>query len=79
MTSVNITELRQNLAAYLEQVRKGRTLRITSRGKVIAELSPPAATADEVQAARALLRGSVRRYDRPLEPAAGPEEWDVNR
>jgi antitoxin (DNA-binding transcriptional repressor) of toxin-antitoxin stability system len=79
MEEVNVTQLRQNLPAYLEMVRKGRRIRVTSRGNVIAELSPPAALDDEAAAARAMLKGSVLRYDKPLEPAAMPEEWDVNR
>lgn len=79
MKHVNVTELRQNLPAWLEKVRKGTRIRVTSRGTVIAELSPPGATAEEARAARALLKGSVRRYDRPLEPAFAPAEWDANR
>ena len=79
MISVNITDLRQNLPAYLERVRNGLRIRVTSRGKVIAELSPPGAERDEVDAARALLKGSIVRYDNPFEPAMSPEEWEVNR
>lgn len=79
MEEVNVTELRQNLPAYLEMVRKGRRIRVTSRGNVIAELSPPATPNDEAATARELLKGSVLRYDAPLEPASPPEEWDVNR
>ena len=79
MANVNVTELRQNLPAYLERVRKGQRIRVTSRGRVIAELSPPSASADEVAAARALLKGSVLRFDRPFEPALEPEEWEANR
>ncbi len=78
MSSVNVTELRQNLPAYLEKVRRGQRIRVTHRGRVIAELSPPAATPDEATAARALLRGSITRYDRPLEPAIAPNEWEAN-
>lgn len=79
MPSVNVTELRQNLPAYLDKVRKGQRIRVTVRGKVIAEITPPTATTDEADAARSLLKGSVLRYDRPLEPAIAPDEWDVNR
>jgi prevent-host-death family protein len=79
MKDVNVTELRQNLAGYLARVRRGERIRVTSRGKVIAELSPPAASPDRISAARARLRGSVRRYDRPLEPVFDPGEWEVNR
>jgi antitoxin (DNA-binding transcriptional repressor) of toxin-antitoxin stability system len=79
MEEVNVTQLRQNLPAYLEKVRRGRRIRVTSRGNVIAELAPPTAPADEASAARAMLKGSVLRYDGPFEPAAPPEEWEVNR
>jgi antitoxin (DNA-binding transcriptional repressor) of toxin-antitoxin stability system len=79
MISVKVTDLRQNLPAYLERVRKGQRIRVTSRGRVIAELSPPSAEPDEVEAARSLLRGSVVRYDHPFDPAVAPEEWEVNR
>lgn len=79
MDSVNVTNLRQNLPAYLEKVRQGRRISVTVRGKVIAELSPPTPSKDRANAARELLRGSVVRYDRPLEPAVAAKDWDVNR
>lgn len=79
MKDVNVTELRQNLPAYLAKVKRGERLRVTSRGKVIAELTPPAPSDGEVRAARARLRGSVLRFDRPTEPVFDPDEWDVNR
>jgi len=77
--SVKVTELRQKLPEYLARVRGGERLRVTSRGKVIAEIAPPAASRDEAAAARARLKGSVLRYDNPLEPVLAPEEWDLNR
>lgn len=79
MKDVKVTELRQNLPSYLARVRRGERLRVTSRGKVIAELTPPAPTDREVQTARARLRGSVLRFDRPTDPVFDPDEWDVNR
>lgn len=36
-------------------------------------------TPDEILKARELLKGSVLRYERPLEPAMDPIEWGVNR
>lgn len=53
MEDVKLTELRQKLPAYLKQVEKGRELRITSRGRVVARLLPPE---DPVQVARARLK-----------------------
>jgi prevent-host-death family protein len=79
VSKVNVTELRQNLPAYLEQVRKGERIQVTSRGEVIAEITPPAIPEDVAAAARARLRGSVLRYDSPFEPVIDPEEWHVNR
>ena len=77
--NVNITELRQNLSAYLKRVRQGERIRVTSRGQVVAELTPPTAVAEEAALARKQLRGSVLRYDHPLEPAVPSEEWTVTR
>lgn len=79
MTKVNVTELRQNLPAYLSRVRRGGKISVTSRGQVIAELTPPATNADDAAAARARLQGSVVRYDRPLDPVLDSAEWDMNR
>ena len=79
MADVNVTELRQNLPAWLEKARQGQRIRVTSRGRVIAEILPPAATADESRAARELLRGSVRRFDQPLAPAIDFAEWETDR
>ena len=79
MKNVKVSELRQRLPEYLAKVRHGERLRVTSRGTAIAEISPPTPSKDEAAAARARLRGSVLRYDDPLEPVIAPEEWDVNR
>jgi prevent-host-death family protein len=79
MKDVKVTELRQDLPAYLARVRRGERIRVTSRGRVVAEIVPPSQSPDAVAAARARLRGSVRRYDRPLEPVIEPGEWNMNR
>lgn len=79
MKDVKVTELRQDLPAYLARVRRGERIRVTSRGQVVAEIVPPAASPDAAAAARARLRGSVRRFDRPLEPVIEPDEWNMNR
>jgi len=57
MEDVKLTALRQKLPAYLKEVEKGRALRVTSRGKVVAHLLPPD---DPVQAARTRLK-SLRK------------------
>ena len=79
MKDVNVTTLRQNLPDYLAQVEQGETLRVTLRGRVIAEITPPAPDRDQSDAARARLRGSLLRFDAPFEPVIAPDEWEVNR
>ena len=79
MKDVKVTLLRQKLADYLARVRRGERLRVTSRGRAIAELAPPSAAKDGAEAARARLRGSVRRYEHSLAPVINPAEWDANR
>lgn len=81
MEEVKVTELRQNLPEYLAKVKRGQRVRVTSRGKVVAEIVPPPTQEDseEVAQARELLKRSVVRYDDPLEPAFDPQEWDSNK
>ena len=79
MDEVKVTELRRNLPEYLAKVKRGYRVRVTSRGKVIAELAPPSASREDVAAARSRLRGSVLKYDRPTEPVIEPGEWDANK
>ena len=39
-SSVNVTQLRQNLGEYLKQIREGKEVEVTMHGKVIARLLP---------------------------------------
>src|SRR2546430_1451268 len=59
MKDVKVTVLRQKLPQYLARVRRGERVRVTSRGRVIAELAPPSAAKDDAEAARRRLRGSA--------------------
>jgi len=56
---VDVRALRGRLMGYLEEVRQGATLLITSQGAVIAELRPPAVA--EVRAPRqpGAMRGRI--------------------
>jgi prevent-host-death family protein len=60
MDDVKLTELRQNLPAYLKQVEKGRELRITSRGKPVARLLPAEGAAEAARARLVALRKTAR-------------------
>ena len=79
MADVNVTDLRQNLPAYLERARRGELIRVTSRGAVIAEIMSPKATEEEAELIRRRLRKTVLRYDLPAEPAHAHGEWAANQ
>jgi prevent-host-death family protein len=76
MEDVKLTELRGKLPEYLKQVAKGRELRITSRGKVVARLLPPE---DPVQAARSRLKAlrKAARVGDVMSPTG--ERWQAAR
>ncbi|MDZ4184508.1 MAG: type II toxin-antitoxin system prevent-host-death family antitoxin [Desulfuromonadales bacterium] len=76
MLEVSVTTFRNHLPDYLDKVRKGEDIALTSRGKVIARLLPPE---DERQKARqrlAELRATCRIDD---VIASVDEEWEVDR
>jgi prevent-host-death family protein len=52
MLTVNVTEFRKYLPAYLKRVQQGDEIQLTNRGKVIARIVPEE---DEVEAARKRL------------------------
>lgn len=53
MKSVAISDLRANLLLWIEEVKKGKSILVTSHGKPIARLSPPE---DEREAAKARIK-----------------------
>jgi prevent-host-death family protein len=73
MDDVNITELRQNLPAYIEQVRKGAEVRITVRGKVVARIVPEADERDAARQRLVALRETARIGD-VISPLGEPWE-----
>lgn len=76
-------ELRQNLSVYLDQVKRGASLRVTEHGHVVAVLQPvPEAMARlDRLAAQGLVRPATRRLrDLPPPrrlPAGQPSMRDV--
>ena len=79
MKEINITALRRDLPAYVAQAEQGERIRVTARGRVVAELGPPTLSRDETERASGRLRGSLKRYDDPLAPVIDPSEWEVKR
>jgi prevent-host-death family protein len=74
MKEVNVTELRNNLPAYLGMVKAGEELLLTSRGKKIARLTPVADERADAKEKLALLRGKCRIGD--VVSALG-EKWEA--
>lgn len=74
MSEVNITELRQNLPDYLAEVRKGKELKVTVHGKVIARIVPEIDAKDSARRRLAALRAICRVGD-VISPAG--ENWDA--
>jgi len=76
VAEVKVTELRQNLPAYLAQVRKGKEIDVTSRGKVIARI---VAGGDPQQEARERLLAARKhcRVGDVVSPTGA--KWDAER
>ncbi len=76
MSEVNVTELRQNLPEYLAEVRKGKELKVTVHGKVIARIVPEIDAKDAARRRLATLRAKCKVGD-VVSPAG--ERWDAER
>ncbi len=63
MQQVNITELRNHLPHYMNQVQKGVEFLVTSRGKGIARLVPDVSNAEEAYNRLMQLRGTMIKGD----------------
>jgi prevent-host-death family protein len=79
MKEVSVTELRQNLQAFLAKASSGQRVRVTAHGRVIAEITPPTPDAGSADRARQRLRGSVLKFKSPTAPAFDPDEWSMNK
>jgi len=76
MAKVKVTELRQNLPAYLARVRAGEAVEVTVRGRVIARIVPEQ---DRQAAARKRLKAlrKTARIGDIMSPSG--EVWDAER
>ncbi len=59
MIRVSVSDLRQNLPAFLKRVQAGEYLQITSRGRVIARIEPERDPAEEARQWLLALRDRV--------------------
>ena len=61
MERVSISQLKDQLSAYLEKVRAGQTVIVTDRNKPVAQLTPmPEQESDDDHIARLIALGIVR-------------------
>lgn len=78
MKEVAISEFKAKCLAILDQVQKTkRPVRITRRGKPVAEVVPPQppTTRDWMGS----MKGEVKILGDIISPATDPEEWEVLR
>ncbi|MGB4849169.1 MAG: type II toxin-antitoxin system prevent-host-death family antitoxin [Saprospiraceae bacterium] len=59
MKTISISELRANLMSAMDQVKKGKTLIVTSHGKAVAQIIPPSDRRAEAIAKLKALRKTV--------------------
>ena len=76
MPQVNVTELRQRLPFYLEQVSKGEELQITVHGRIIARIVPERDVREASLRRLTALRDKCRIGDL-LSPSG--DAWDAER
>jgi prevent-host-death family protein len=75
MAKVKVTELRQNLPAYLARVQAGEALEVTVRGRVIARIVPEENHQAAARKRLKALRGKARITGDIMAPSG--ETWDA--
>ena len=79
MTEIAASEFKAKCLAILDEVYKTRKpVRITKRGKVIAELMPPSPPKDR-KSLLGRMKGRGEIVGDIVSPATDPEEWEVLR
>lgn len=76
MRSAGIREARQNLSAILEEVRKGREVVITDRGRPVARIVPPQAESARPFSSHRRFRASIQLRGAPLSGTVADERED---
>ena len=79
MNEISASEFKAKCLAILDEVNKTKKpVRITKRGKVVAELVPPSA-AKERRSLHGRMKGQMEILGDIVSPATEPEEWEVLR
>jgi prevent-host-death family protein len=66
MSQSGLREARHHLSALIDEVRKGREVEITDRGRVVARLVPPSGSVGKGLPDLKALRTSLRPVSPPL-------------
>ena len=74
MKNVSISELRANLLKYLTLVQQGEPINVTSKGEVLATLSPPVSQQDAAKSKLAKLARTAVIHD-VISPIG--DSWDA--
>jgi len=78
MQEIAISEFKAKCLAIVDKVQKTKQpIRITRRGKPVAELVP--ATPDQGKDLFGFMRGSIEVLGDIMSPANDPEDWEVLR
>jgi len=76
MRSAGIREARQNLSALLEEVREGREVVLTDRGRPVARIVPLVPKSRRAVSDHRRFRTSIRLRGRPLSDLVADERGD---
>jgi prevent-host-death family protein len=68
MKTASISQLKNGLSAYIDQVRAGETVLVTDRGVVVARLEPAGARSDASDRLQRLERAGLVRVGRGAPP-----------
>ena len=76
MRTAGVREARQNLSALLDEVKRGREVLITERGRPVARLVPPSRRAGRGVPDLAGFRRKMPALDPPLSSTVAEERRD---
>ena len=76
MKSAGIREARQNLSALLEEVRNGREVILTDRGRPVARIVPPRRASIRAVSDHRRFRANIRLKGRPLSETVADDRGD---
>ena len=76
MQRAGIRQARQNLSAILDEVRKGREVVLTDRGRPVARIVPPEPSSGRPFSSHRRFRAGVRLRGRPLSESIAQDRED---